>query len=524
MAYLIGARYAYLLTVVAAVALLWVIVRYLQARPARVVQLRQVMDLIPGHVIVMTPSGEAELVNRQVLDYLGRTFRELQDCGRSGHIHPDDRPRVRAAWERAVDTREPFDVELRLRRADGVYRWFHARHVPERDALGNVIRWYLLQTDIEEQKRAEEARQRSAETLRRVIDTLPAMAWSATPDGAPEYLSQRLVNYAGRGPVDPADLKWVRKLMHPSDVFRVDRAWIRAVKTEAPLDVTRRIRGADGSYRWFHTRAAPLRDAAGRVVQWYGLDVDIDDRVKAEDALRAAQAQLSRAAEIATVSELAASIAHEINQPLGALVANAHASQRWLGADPPNVERARLVAEKIIRDGHAASEVVTRIRALFKRSDLPKTPLDVNEIIAEVTRLMRREAAARDVRIDTKLDATLPRVWADRIEMQQVLVNLTRNGIEAMDGPNGHARVLAIRSERDEANGVLIEVRDSGNGLTDVEKVFEPFFTTKDQGLGLGLAISRRIVEAHGGRLWATNNDSRGATFRLTLPTQPNGS
>jgi signal transduction histidine kinase len=261
-----------------------------------------------------------------------------------------------------------------------------------------------------------------------------------------------------------------------------------------------------------------LRDGDGHVVRWYGVNVDIDDQKKVEEALRTTQAKLSRASKIATVSELAASVAHEISQPLAALVANGHAIQRWLSAEPPNLERARIIADRLIRDGNAAAEVVNRIRALFKRTDLTRTPLDLNEVIGEVNRLMTDEVGTRNLRIVTDLADDLPPIWADRVQMQQVIANLARNGVEAMESVDGQPGVLSIRSRRDGPSGVLIEIRDEGSGLEDVERVFEPFFTTKETGMGMGLAISRWIVEAHQGRLWATRNDPRGAVFSFTLP------
>jgi C4-dicarboxylate-specific signal transduction histidine kinase len=267
-----------------------------------------------------------------------------------------------------------------------------------------------------------------------------------------------------------------------------------------------------------------LRDGDGHVVRWYGVNVDIDDQKKLEEALRTTQAKLSRASEIATVSELAASIAHEISQPLAALVANGHAIQRWLSAEPPNLERAQLTAERIIRDGAGAAEVVNRIRALFKRTDLTRTPLDLNEVIGEVNRLMTDEVGTRNVRIVTDLADDLPPIWADRVQMQQVIANLARNGVEAMESEERQPKVLVIRSRRDGTNSVLIEIRDSGSGLEDVEKVFEPFFTTKQEGMGMGLAICRWIVEAHQGRLWATKNTPRGAVFTFTLPVSSRAS
>jgi hypothetical protein len=346
--------------------------------------------------------------------------------------------------------------------------------------------------------------------------------WSATPEGEPNYQNQRAMRYSG---VSLAEFKleWQDKFIHPDDAGMVTRAWIRARKAESPFDVVSRHRGMDGSYRWFHTLAEPLRDEAGHILQWFGVDVDVDDRRTTEEALRTTQAKLSRASEIAMVAELAASIAHEISQPLAAVVTNAHASHRWMSADPPNLDRAKLTAERIIRDGTAAAEVVSRIRALFKRSDSKRALLDINEVIGEVVRLVADEASSRSVGIVTDLEVGLPPMLADRVQVQQVIANLARNGLDAMNVVDGPAKVLSIRSRRDGPDTLLIDISDEGTGFEDVERVFEPFFTTKENGMGMGLAIARWIVEAHQGRLWATRNTLRGATFSFSLPIASRG-
>ncbi len=498
------------------------------------VDFREIVDGIPGHVIVMTADGKVEFLYHQVLDYFGKTFEEWKDWTSSDVVHPEDLRRVIAAWQRAVATGDPYDIEFRGRRADGVYRWFHTRGLPARDAQAAIVRWYLLATDIDDQKRAEaavdihdrkkaeEALRKSEQELRLLIETLPAMELRTTPDGDVDYINQRYADYLGRS-VAELSRQQCRDLVHPDDVDTAAREWARSLKTGI-LAAQYRIRRADGVYRWFQIHAEPLRDVDGHVVHRYGVHVDIDDSKRTEDALRATQAKLSRATQVATVAELAASIAHEINQPLAALVANAHACQRWLSAEPPNLERAQVTVDRILRDGRDAAEVVSRIRALFKRTTLTRTLLDVNEVIAEVSRLMSDELSSRTVTIATDLDAKLPATWVDRVQMQQVIVNLVRNSIEAMESADSHPKVLSIRSRRDGSDGVLVEIRDTGIGVEDVERIFEPFFSTKGHGMGMGLAICRSIVEAHEGRLWATRNSPRGATFSIRLPVGASGS
>jgi hypothetical protein len=260
-----------------------------------------------------------------------------------------------------------------------------------------------------------------------------------------------------------------------------------------------------------------MRDAEGRVVRWYALLTDIDDRKRAEDALRSTQTRLSRARQVATVAELSASIAHEINQPLASVVTNAHASQTWLSHDPPNVERARATLERIIRDGHSAAEVVRKIRALFKDAAPVKAPLDVNQVVGEVLRVLSDELRDNSIVVETELETDLPRIEADHVQLQQTLINLVHNAIEAMHGVTDRAKSLRLSSRRHEAE-LLIQVHDQGVGIKDQTPMFEPFFTTKESGMGMGLVICRSIIEAHGGRVWATANEDVGMTFSFTLP------
>jgi C4-dicarboxylate-specific signal transduction histidine kinase len=270
------------------------------------------------------------------------------------------------------------------------------------------------------------------------------------------------------------------------------------------------------------SRAEPMRDERGQIVQWFGLCHDIDDQVHAEEALLRASDRLNKVTQAASLAELSASIAHEVNQPLAAIVANSHACQRWLTADPPNVGRAKITADRIIRDANSASAVVGRIRALFQRTQYARSPESVNRLIGEVCRLMADETLAKGVRVKTDIEQDLPEVALDRVQVQQVLANLIRNGIEAMDSVADGARSLLIRSRREGDDAVRVEVCDAGTGFKDPERVFEPFFTTKLNGMGMGLAICRSIIESHGGRLWAANNKApiaaAGATVAFTLP------
>jgi len=245
------------------------------------------------------------------------------------------------------------------------------------------------------------------------------------------------------------------------------------------------------------------------------------ERKRAEDALHRAQMELAHATRMATLGEMTASIAHEVNQPLTAVIANANASLRWLAAATPNLDEARDAVSRILRDGNRAGEVIARIRALVQKTDTEKVRLDINQTVQEIVLLMQNEAVRKRVAIRMDLAANVPPVSGDRIQLQQVILNLVMNGIEAMDTITDRPREMLIRSCEHESNQLLVAVQDSGVGIDsqNLEKIFDAFYTTKPQGMGMGLAICRSIIEAHGGRLWATPTDDRGATFRFTLPT-----
>jgi C4-dicarboxylate-specific signal transduction histidine kinase len=245
------------------------------------------------------------------------------------------------------------------------------------------------------------------------------------------------------------------------------------------------------------------------------------DRQQAEEALRQAQADLTRASRVSSMGEVSASLAHEVNQPITAAVMNANACVRWLSRDPPDLEQARAAAARITQEGRRASEIVNRVRLLFKKGTLQRELVDLNEIVREMTLLLRSEARRFAILVATELAADLPRVMGDRVQLQQVLMNLMMNSIDAMKDVDG-SRELTIQSQRGEDAQVLIAVSDTGVGLPpeQADKIFNAFFTTKAHGTGMGLRISRSIIESHGGRLWATGNAPRGARFCFTLPTK----
>ena len=484
-------------------------------------QLRAIIETIPALVWSAGPDGSAEFFNRRWLDYTGLSCDEARDWGWAKVIHPEDLSRLVGYYRSMLASGDPGEIEARLRRFDGEYRWFLFRAGPLCDKGGKAVKWYGTNIDIEDRKRAEESAQRNELSFRRIVETIPALVWCASPDGELTYVNQRILDYTGASLGDLAKAGWV-SFLHPDDVQQTVTMWMRAVESGNPHDVQYRLRKHDGTYRWFHVLGQAMVNAAGRVTQWYGLLIDIDDRKNVEEALRRTEARLSTATQIATVGELAASIAHEINQPLGAVVTNAYACLRWLSSGSTNLDKAREAAERIVRDGKETGEVVGRIRALFKRTPVQHVMLDLNGLIVEVVRLLGAESSKRRVAMETELQRNLQSVLGDRVQIQQLVLNLLMNGLDAMDSVTDRTKRIVIRSQQNNATTALVEIEDSGTGLADCEKIFEPFFTTKEHGMGMGLTICRSIAEGHNGKLWATPNKTFGTTFRFTLPLHTN--
>ena len=367
-------------------------------------QLIQLIDMVPMLVWCLTPEGEPSYFNKRLVEWLGLDVQDLDTPGISRLaatiqtvVHPDDAVSLQEGLNRSFTTGGSFSLKYRLRRFDGVYRWIEGRAEPMRNSDGRILQWYGLCFDIEDQIRAETALRQSEHRLRQVMDAVPALIWSATPDGAASYVNKRYQDYMGLsledlGPPGERQKKaLINGLIHPDDEPAVQRHLARCFATGEPFAVRYRQRRGDGAYRWTEGRAEPLRDQGGSIVQWYGVFTDIEDEVQAQDALRCAQDRLARATQAASLAELSASIAHEVNQPLAAVVANAHACLRWLSAVPPNIERARITSERIVRDANSASDVVNGIHALFQQSTSARSAANINDLIMEVCRLMSDE-------------------------------------------------------------------------------------------------------------------------------------
>ena len=614
-------------------------------------EIQTALDTIPVLICTTRPDGTAESVNKCWREYTGLALDETKDHGWLFAVHPRDLESFAEKWRTIIASGETGDAELRLRRFDGDYRGFKVRAVPHRDGSGSITRWlvrWYATNSVEDVPEAGAQIRRVEDELRAILNNAPVLAWSTFPDGWADFLNERWLSTFNISWEEALGFGWAR-LIHPDDTANMLKQWQTSLLNGVPFATEARFRCFDGKYRWFLNRADPLRDKTGKVVKWYGTNVDIEDLKRTESRLRrseaylteaqrlsltgsfgwipstgeiqwsdesfrifqidqsikptielalqrvhpddralvnqaiddgshgeadfdlihrllmpngsvkyvhvrsgavkdadgnlevvgaitditaakeaegalrdnerrllAAQAELSHINRVATLGELTASITHEVSQPLGAIAANASAARRWLVRD---IDEARGAIEEIEREAVRAAAVISRVRELYKKADLKKTRLDINDVINDAMLLVRQEVISSRVSLELELASGLPAVHGDRVQLQQVIINLVMNGIQAMAHTADAPRKLLVRSTRDGPEEVVVAVQDLGTGIDpEIEdKLFSPFLTTKPNGMGMGLSICRSIIEAHGGRVWASRNSGPGTTFHFTL-------
>jgi PAS domain S-box-containing protein len=360
----------------------------------------------------------------------------------------------------------------------------------------------------------------SEESLRSLINAVPGFVWSAAPDGHVTFLNQRWADYTGMTLSEARGTGWTQSL-HPEDAPALAAYWGALLQSGESGEYEARLRRFDGTYRWFLIRAVPQRDESGAILRWYGENTDIEDRKRAEAALDKMRSELAHLARVASLGALTASIAHEVNQPLAGIITNASTCLRMLGANPPNVAGALETARRTIRDGNRAAEVINRLRALFSKKSITIEHVDINEAAREVIAMLLGELQRNGVMLHPEFADNLPQVTGDRVQLQQVILNLILNATEAMNKITSRSRQLQVSTGIDDNARVCLTVRDNGNGFDpqDAERLFTAFYTTKSSGMGIGLSVSRSIIEHHDGLLWATlNADGPGASFRFALP------
>jgi len=461
--------------------------------------------------------------------FFGLTLNEtLTLDGMTNFIHPDDRESWRQCIRQALKTGQPMHTEFRIIRPDGTVRWFVAQGRSHVDVAGKPSRLLGVTIDITDRRHVEE-RLRTSEALSSgVLASLPGHMVIVDRAGRILRTSDTWQAFAaGEGALDPTVLAVgagqpqarPRAAEHAGPVVTEIQGGIEAVlagtQAEFRVDYAYPTRTDE---RWASVSVLPLRRPEGGAVI-YRQDITLQQRSRLEaERLRR---DLTHVGRVTTMGEMAAALAHELNQPLTAILSNAHAGERYLAQGAPPLGEIREILQDVVGDARRAGEVIQRLRSLLRKDEARFLPLDVNQVIREMAALVRTDGILRNVGIDLDLATALPRVRGDRVQLQQVLLNLVLNGMEAM-GPSGEARRVVVRTLHTDA-AVHVAVRDQGPGIPadELSRVFDTFYTTKASGMGMGLAISRSIVEAHGGRIWAENNPDRGATFAFTIPTCP---
>jgi PAS domain S-box-containing protein len=437
-------------------------------------------------------------------------------------VHLDDQAKVREITAAAGRDKIDYETDYRIVYLGGEIRDIHVIGHPVFNPSGDLVEHVGTVMDVTDRKRAEEKLRQSEAYLAEAqkLTHTGSWVWDVAERRA-LHLSEEWYRIYGFDQEDGMSA-WKKRLerIHPDDRARRQQEIDRATNEESDYEVEYRILLPSGAVRHLHSVGHPVLDASGHLVQFVGSSTDITERRQAEEALRQAQADLARISRITTMGELTASLAHEVNQPIAAAVTDANTCLRWLNRNEPELQEARQAASRVVKDATRAAEIISRTRLLFKKANPQWEPVDMNEIIQEMVALLRSEAARYAISVRMELAADLPQVMGDRVQLQQVLMNLMMNSIDAMREVDG-TRELVIHSQRGKNEELVVSVSDTGVGLPPQQagQIFDAFFTTKPHGTGMGLRISRSIVESQGGRLWAANNSSRGASFHLTLPT-----
>jgi len=489
-------------------------------------ELRQLVDAIPQQVYVFDADWAPVFANERDRQYTGLALEDVRSREAFERIvHPDDLRKLKTVRTRARSEAAPFEMEARIRGKDGQYRWFLVRDNPLRDERGRVLRWYGTRTDIEDRKRAEEALRRSEAYLAEAQRLAHTGSWASAGSSSEfRYWSEEMFRIFGFDPQQGVPTgEMLMQRIHPDDRGKMDEMVqkVRQQKTEYIADF--RILLPDGVVKHIQHMGRPVI-ADGEIIEYFGTSMDVTEREKAEQILRETRAALAHVTRVTMLGEVAGSIAHELNQPLAAIVNNANACLGLLPSGSPDLDEMREALTDIVSDAERGAAIIQRVREMASRTVPQRMSVRLADVVNDIVALTATEAVARGVVIHAEVGPDLPVVLGDRIQLQQVLLNLVVNGMDAMGDVADTERRLEILGRPDRQDGhpaVRISVRDSGMGLNlgEADKLFEAFYTTKPHGMGLGLAISRSIIEAHGGRLWAVANEGHGMTVQFTLPT-----
>jgi len=485
---------------------------------------RELADNISQFAWTADHAGWIYWYNKRWHDYTGTTLEEMQGWGWRKVHHPQHVDRVVERIRQCFESGTPWEDTFPLRSKDGSYRWFLSRALPIRNEAGEIVRWFGTNTDITEQIEAEKA-------LRELNDTLEQRVVAETRERLQIWnVSQDLLvvtdldgKFLNVNPAWTAVLGWSEAellgktsqwLLHPDDRAKTRAETEHLAAGKITQRFVTRVQRKDGSYRWLSWKA--VQDHA----RIYAMGRDVTELKDAEDKLRDARVELAQVGRRSTLAAMSGAIAHEIRQPLGAIVTNANAALRWLNRPAPDFDEVRDALKHIVTDGHRASEVIQSVRSMFSKGDHEESPLDTNELIRETIAIASGELDAAKVTIELELSEPLPLIPAHRGQLQQVVLNIVTNAADSMRSIDDRERLLRVRSRPFDSSGVALSVQDSGTGIPpeNMGRIFDAFFSTKRDGMGMGLAICRSIVEAHGGNLSVSAGVPHGSVFHIVLP------
>ncbi|MET3219089.1 ATP-binding protein [Burkholderia cepacia] len=397
-----------------------------------------------------------------------------------------------------------------------------SRWTISRDKSGEPVAVLSTDSDVTQARFLEAELRQQKEELIATIDAIPSMVWSTSNDGRIVYLNRRWSDY---GVKVASDKDVWRDIIHAEDIGVLEAAWRQGISAGSSFEVTVRVRLGNGDYRCMMIGAAPMRDANGEIVRWYGVNTDIEERRLAEQALERSRAELAHVTRLTMLGELAASIAHEVTQPLAAIVTAGEAGMRWIKRSPPDFTEVQYALGQMTHDARRATQVIHQIRSMAQRRDPDMMSIDLVAVIEQSVDLVRRELQSHQAEVSLSFSQSVLWITGDRVQIQQVVINLLMNAIQAMAVVTDRTRRLSVSVQRYEGDKTLIAIEDSGHGISeaDASMLFTPFFTTKKEGMGMGLSICRSIVEAHGGRIWAESRGNNGATMWFVLPINGGG-
>ena len=468
--------------------------------------------------------GRIYWYNKRWHDYVGTTLEEMQGWDWQEVHHPDHVDRVVRRIRQNFETGTPWEDTFPLRGRDGTYRWFLSRALPIRNEAGDLVRWFGTHTDVTKRIEAEHALRNLNETLEQRVEAEArerVRLWSVSQDLL--VVTDMEGRFIAVNPAWNATLGYPEEillnntsewLVHPDDWVRTCAYRDGVAKGQNLADLENRFRHEQGSYRWLSWKAVAEKDHI------YAVARDVTDLKNTADQLQATRRELAAVVRHTTMGAMTASIAHEIRQPLTALIMNANAGLRWLNKTEPDLDEVRAALKRIVNNGDQAGAVIAGIRSMFRKDLGERSPVSLNDLISEVLVIARGELEKHEISQESELCDVLPMIMAERTQLQQVILNLVMNAVDAMSSVTDRERILIVRSAMSESDHILITVEDSGNGIepNHVNRVFEAFFTTKAKGMGMGLSISRTIVESHGGKLWFSARSPYGSSFSARLP------